>query len=142
MNETAYARNHDRSLGSVAGEIKEELKEFIQTRAQMFRAELQETLGTFRKALPMALIAIVLLATAYILLTLAVVGLVAVAFWSNPYRWFFSFLIVGALWLIGGALTAFLAWNRFRAHGTFPKRTLGVLKADKLWFEQEARSRP
>jgi uncharacterized membrane protein YqjE len=142
MNETAYPRYRERSLGSVAGEIKEELKEFIQTRVQMFRAELQETLATFRKAVPMALIAIVLLATAYILLTLAVVGLVAVAFWNNPYRWFFSFLIVGVLWLISGALTALLAWSRFRAHGTFPKRTLGVLKADKLWFGQEARSRP
>jgi uncharacterized membrane protein YqjE len=140
MNETSYARNHERSIGSVAAEIRDELKDFIQTRVRMFKAELRETLATFKQAVPMAIVAIVLLATAYILLTLAVVGVVAVTFWNNPYRWFFSFLIVGLLWLIAGALTAFLASKRFRAHGMFPKRTLGVLKADKVWFEHEARS--
>jgi len=140
MNETAYSRKHERSLGSLAAEIKGELTEFIQTRVQMFKAELRETIATFKQAVPMAMLAIALLATAYILLTLAFVGVVAVAFWNNPYRWFFSFLIVGMLWLIAGALTAFLAWSRFRAQRMFPRRTLGVLKADKVWFEHDARS--
>ncbi len=108
--------------------------DFIHTRVQMFKSELQETLATFKHVMPMAVIALTLLATAYLLLTLAVVSVVAVAFWSNPYHWFFAFLIVGGLWLIAGALTAFLAWNRIKGHG--------VLKADKIWLQHEARSQP
>src|SRR5881628_4134572 len=108
MNNAAYTSNHERSLGSVAAEIRDELLDFIHTRVQMFKSELQETLATFKHVMPMAVIALTLLATAYLLLTLAVVSVVAVAFWSNPYHWFFAFLIVGMLWLIAGALP--LSW--------------------------------
>jgi uncharacterized membrane protein YqjE len=142
MNNAAYASSHERSLGSVAAEIRDELLDFIHTRVQMFKTELQETLATFKHVMPMAVIALTLLATAYVLLTLAVVSVVAVAFWSNPYHWFFAFLIVGGVWLIAGALTAFLVWNRIKGHGTFPRRTIGVLKADKIWLQHEARSQP
>ena len=140
MNEAAHVRNHERSIGGVVAEIKDELIDFIQTRVRMFKSELHETVATFKRIVPMAAIAIILLTTGYVLLTLAVVGLVAVAFWNNPYHWFFAFLIVGVLWLIAGALTGFLAWNGFRTRGTFPNKTIGVLKADKVWFEREARS--
>ena len=140
MNEAAHVRNHERSIGSVVAEIKDELIDFIQTRVRMFKSELQETVATFRRIVPMAAIAIILLTTGYVLLTLAVVSLVAVDIWNNPYHWFFAFLIVGVLWRIAGALTGFLAWNRFRTRGTFPNKTIGVLKADKVWFERQARS--
>ena len=140
MNEAVDVRNHERSIGSVVAEIKDELIDFIQTRVRMFKSELHETVATFKRIVPMAAIAIILLTTGYVLLTLAVVGLVAVAFWNNPYHWFFAFLIVGVLWLIAGALTGFLAWNRFRTRGIFPNKTIGILKADKVWFEREGRS--
>src|SRR3989454_5238895 len=86
MNNAAYTSNHERSLGSVAAEIRDELLDFIHTRVQMFKSELQETLATFKHVMPTAVIALTLLATAYLLLTLAVVGVGAVAFWSNPDR--------------------------------------------------------
>ena len=55
-------------------------------------------------------------------------------------RIIFALLIVGVSWLIGGAMMAFLARNKFRQHGLFPKKTVQVLKADKVWLEQEART--
>jgi uncharacterized membrane protein YqjE len=66
--------------------------------------------------------------------------LVAVAFWNNPYRWFFAFLIVSVVLAITGALTAWMALRGLRAHGLFPKKTVEVLKADKIWLQNEARS--
>src|SRR5438046_8939823 len=142
MNNAAYTSNHERSLGSVAAEIRDELLDFIHTRVQMFKSELQETLATFKHVMPMAVIALTLLATAYLLLTLAVVSVVAVAFWSNPYHWFFAFLLVGMLWMIAGDLTAFLARNRIKRQGTFSRRPIDVLNDDMIWLQHDTTSRP
>jgi uncharacterized membrane protein YqjE len=138
MNETRYSENHVRSLAAIVAEIKEEVKDFVQTRVEMFKSELQETLDAWKTAVPLAAIAVLLLVTAYLLLTLAVVGLVAVAFWDNPYRWFLAFLLVAVLWSIGGGILGWLALREFQSKGLFPRKTMEVLKADKMWIQSEA----
>jgi uncharacterized membrane protein YqjE len=132
--------DHDRTLASIVAEIKDEVKDFARTRLEMLKAELQESRATVKHVIPAAAVAMVLLATAYMLFTLAIVGLVAVAFWTNPYRWFFAFLMVAVLWAVAGALTAWMAVRRLRTHGLFPRKTVEVLKADKVWLQNEARS--
>src|SRR5437762_13085509 len=131
--------DHDRSLGSIVTEIRDEVMDFAATRLEMLKAELQEGMATLKRVIPAAATAMILLATAYVLLTLAIVGLVAGAFWTNPYRWFFAFLTVAVVWAITGALTGWVALRRLRAHGLFPRKTVEVLKADKIWLQNEAR---
>src|SRR3954452_15416208 len=109
-------------------EMKRELVEFATTRVELLRSEIQESVAAMKAAAPMAVIAIVLLVTAYLLLTLALVGLVAVAFVGNPYAWFFAFLIVGGAWALLGVIAAFLALRSLRRLGLFPKKTIEVLK--------------
>jgi uncharacterized membrane protein YqjE len=138
MNETRYSENHVRSLAAIIAELKDEIKDFVQTRVEMFKSELRETLDAWKTAVPLAAIAVLLLATAYLLLTIAVVMLIAVAFWDNPYRWFLAFLVVGALWSIGGGILGWLALREFRSKGVFPRKTIEVLKADKIWIQSEA----
>jgi uncharacterized membrane protein YqjE len=138
MSESRYSENHVRSLAAIIAEIKDEVKEFVQTRVEMFKSELRETLNAWKTAVPLAAIAVLLLATAYLLLTLAVVGLVAVAFWDNPYRWFLAFLTVAVLWSIGGGILGWLAVREFQSKGWFPRKTVEVLKADKIWIQSEA----
>jgi uncharacterized membrane protein YqjE len=138
MSETRYAENHTRNLAAIVGEIKDEITDFVQTRVEMFKSELRETLDAWKTAVPLAAIAVLLLTTAYLLLTLAVVGLVAVAFWDNPYRWFLAFLSVGLLWSIGGGVLGWLALREFHSKGLFPRKTMEVLKADKIWIQSEA----
>ena len=75
------------------------------------------------------------------LLTITVVALVAVAFWNNPYHWFFAFLIVGVVWSIGGGILGWMALHEFQSKGLFPKKTIEVLKADKMWIQSEAGDR-
>jgi uncharacterized membrane protein YqjE len=118
-------------------EMKGELLEFITTRVELLRSEIQESLAAVKAAAPMAVIAIVLLVTAYFLLTLAVVGLIAVAFVGNPYAWFFAFLIAGGAWALFGIMAAFFALRSLRKLGLFPKKTIEVLKADKVWIDRE-----
>jgi uncharacterized membrane protein YqjE len=138
MNENRYAENHTKNLAAIIAELKDEIKDFVQTRVEMFKSEVRETLDAWKTAIPLAVIAVVLLATAYLLLTIAVVAVVAVAFWNNPYHWFFAFLVVGAVWLIGGGILGWMALREFQSKGLFPKKTIEILKADKIWIQSEA----
>lgn len=139
INQTRYAANNGRNLGDVVAEIKDEIKEFLQTRVQMFYSEMREKFKTSASAAAYGIVALVFLATGYLLLTLALVGLVAVAFWGSPYAWFLSFLIVGILWSMVGAILAFAAKRSFK--GFSPENTIRVLKEDKVWLQREAGNR-
>ena len=138
MNENRYAENHTKNLAAIIAELKDEIKDFVQTRLELFKSEVRETLDTWKTAVPLAAAAVVLLATAYLLLTIAVVAVFAVAFWSNPYHWFFAFLIVGVVWSLGGGILGWMALREFQSKGLFPKKTIEVLKADKIWIQSEA----
>jgi uncharacterized membrane protein YqjE len=138
MNETRYSERNGRRLGEVVAEIKDELKEFLQTRVQMLIAELREAAKNSKSAMIFGGAAALLLGTAWLLLNLALVGLVAVAFWGSPYAWFFAFLIVGMFWAILGGMLGLAAIRKLQ--GLAPKKTIEVLKQDKVWLQQEARS--
>ena len=136
MIETRYSASNGRPLSDLLGEIKNEAVEFLATRLQMFASEMHENYVNSKKALVYGLLAFTLLATGYLLLTMALVDLIAVAFWGNPYAWFLALLIVGLVWSIGGAVFAIAAKADFR--GFTPRRTIQVLKADKSLFASEA----
>jgi uncharacterized membrane protein YqjE len=139
MNETSVT-NH-RSLGEILGEMGEELKQFLNTRIEIIKSELHETIAALRVAVPLGLLTLVLLGTGFLLLTAAVVAIVASAFARSPYAWFYAFLIVGFVWIAMGGIAALFAYNELRSKGMFPKRTLQVLKADKDWLESETRTK-
>ncbi len=137
-SDTEHVGSQGPSLATVIAEIKNEIKDFVQTRVQMFKSELQEKTSAWKSGAMLATGAVVLLGTAYLLLTLALVGLLAVAFWGSVYHWFFGFLIVGLAWALIGGMLGYFALREFRAQGLAPKKTLEVLKEDKVWLESEA----
>jgi uncharacterized membrane protein YqjE len=141
MAEVKHIPHEERSLAHIVAEIRDEVKEFVRTRVEMFRSELREAKSTLKVAIPFGATALVLIATAYALFTLAAVAAVAVAFQGNPYQWAISLLIVAVVWSIFGGICAMLALNELRRKGVFPKRTVETLRADKLWFESEVRNR-
>jgi uncharacterized membrane protein YqjE len=130
--------HYQRNLADVVAEIKDEIKSFVQTHIEMLRSEWSETRTTLSRGLPLVVIAVTLLGTAYLLFTLAAVSLVVVAFYGNPYAWFLAFLIIGGLWAIGGAMMAYFAYNVLHNHAMFPRRTVEMLKADKMWLHNQA----
>jgi uncharacterized membrane protein YqjE len=130
-----------RSLSSIVSDVREELKDFINTRLQMLKSELHETLAGIRVALPLGGLALVLIGTSFLLFSAAIVTLVASAFSGNPYAWFFGLIIVAVLWAVLAGIAGFFAYNEFRSKAMFPKRTVEVLKADKNWIESEARTK-
>jgi uncharacterized membrane protein YqjE len=133
--------NGSRSLGAILADIVEELQEFLNTRIHMVKSELHETMTAVSVALPSVLLALILVGTGFLLLTGAVVVVIAAAFAGNAYAWVYAFLIVGVLWIAFGGVAAFFAYNEVRSKAKFPKHTVEVLKADKVWIESEARTK-
>ena len=111
MTETRNV-NAERALGAIISDIRDEFKEFLNTRMEMLKSEFRETAAAARIAVPLALLTLGLLATGLLLFTGAVVVLVASAFAGNPYAWFFAFAIVGFIWMVLGAGAAFFAFPR------------------------------
>jgi uncharacterized membrane protein YqjE len=136
MPDTRYVETNERSLAELISEIKEEVKEFVQTRVSMFVAEMREKVNNSKSGAIYAAIAVALGGVGLLMLSVALAALVAVAFWGSPYAWFFGFLIIGPLWTIMAAMLALAAVRQFR--DVTPKRTIQVLKEDKIWLQHEA----
>ena len=130
-----------RGVAEILAEMKAEFVEFVETRITILRTELAEKWKTAKVAIPLIGLAAMLLGTAFLLLSGALVGLVAAAFPNSIYRWFFACGIVACCWGLLGAAAAYFAKREFEARSLAPKRTLEVLKGDKLWIQAEVRNR-
>jgi hypothetical protein len=140
MKSGAEMNPHERSLAAILGEMKQELKEFVETRIAMVKSEFRDKLVHWKLAAPLAGAGVVLLGTAYLLITLALVALAAVLIGDTPYRWFFALLGVGVLWTVLGGISLYIAKREFELNRLMPQKTMAVLKGDKLWLQNEARS--
>ena len=138
MSDTGFHKTNGRSLGEVIGEIKDEGKDFLNTRVSMFVAEMREKLNNSKNGAMYGAIALLFGAVGFLVLTLALAALVAAAFWGSAYAWFFGFLIIGLLWTVLAAMLGVAAVRQFR--DLAPKRTIQVLKEDKIWLQQETRN--
>lgn len=129
-----------RTLAEVVADMKEEIKEFAQTRIRLFKAESQQKLALLKGAALLTAVAIVFLASAYLLFTVGLVALIAALLADNPYRWVFGFFGVALLWAVVGGIAAYFAKREFALKGIMPTRTLEVLKGDKIWIQHEAKN--
>ena len=134
--------NHSaRSLSDLASEMKQELKEFVETRIEMFTTEFKEKTSRWKAAAPLAVLGIVLAGTAYLLITATIVALAAVLIGDTPYRWVYALLGAGVLWGLLGGIALYIAKREFEVDRLLPDRTLAVLKEDKTWLQDEVRQK-
>src|SRR4051812_2987841 len=126
---------NERSLQQTLQDIKNEIKDFVQTRFEIFKREMQEKLSSYKSALPMAVAGLLFLATAWFLITGAIVAAIALAL-----GWPWAFLIVGFAYLLLGATVGWLAYKEVTSANMKPERTMQVLKQDQVWIEQERKS--
>lgn len=124
-----------RTIAGVLNEFKEELKDFVDTRLQMLKAEMKSKLEMLRMALPMLAVALALGAVGFLLLTIALVAAIA-----TLIGWGWSFLVIGVFYCAVAGITALMAIREIQGEGLVPTRTLKVLKQDQIWLQNEARS--
>lgn len=128
------------SRGSVSDavvEIVNEVKQFVRTRYQMLRMEVKENMATWRRVAVLGALALVLLITTWLLFSLALVAVIAAAFYPSPYAWFLGFIIMTAVWGAGAGILALLAKHEMKAQDMYPKQTMETLKEDQVWVQNE-----
>jgi len=132
-------KEEERSLRTVVNELKLELREFVQTRIQIFREEMKNKTSLLKIAVPMFGIALALFWVGFLALTGLFVVLIASAFggWAG---WAWAFLIVAGVYFIVGGLCAAFAFGELKSKSLAPKRTMQVLKQDQVWLRNEART--
>lgn len=128
-------KNERYAFASLLKELKCELVEFLQTRAQLLFAEIRDKAGESRKIAALGGIALVFGSMAFLLLTLAAVALVAVAFWGSPFAFFWGLLIIGICYLLLGGIAGIAAYLGLKS--VAPQKTIKVLRDDKTWVRAE-----
>ena len=130
----------DRPLNYVMHEVLREFRDFIETRFAMLRSEMRENLANLKFAAPLLIAGILFAGTAWLLLTGALVAVLAVAWQGSPYAPFLALLIVGVAYALVALCALLMAKGRMSKKGLMPERTISVLKEDKVWLENEART--
>jgi VIT1/CCC1 family predicted Fe2+/Mn2+ transporter len=128
-----------RTLAGVVAELKDELKDFAQTRVDMLRSELRDKMKAWKMAVPLIAVALLLVLTAWLVLTGALIAVIAAAFYPSRFAYFFAFIIVGVVYALAGTIAGAFAWRELKEQGMVPHRTLQVLKDDRVWLQTEAR---
>lgn len=131
--------NTGKSVASLISEMKQELQDFAQTRFTMLKVELQEKVTALKAAAPLAVMGVLLLLTAFLLFSLALVALIFAALPDSPYRWFLAFLAVSVFWALIGGVAAYMAKRELEVKGLLPKKTVEVLREDKQWIQSEVK---
>ena len=131
---------HEKSIAAVLAETKQELQDFIGTRISILKSDIKQKLETWKWAVPLLLLSLSILLAAWITITIALVAAVHVWFLPSAYSWFFAAVIVGVLYLVGGASLFLFSWGELKEVGFAPVHTLEVLKEDQIWIRKETRA--
>ena len=134
------AVDNTRSLAGIVAELKAELKDFLQTRIQILHFEVRDKLRAWKLALPIVAIGLALLATGWLVLTAALVAVLAAAFYPSRFAYFFALALVGGAYFLGGTICVVFGVREMKEQGVLPQRTIKVLKEDAAWLQTEARS--
>lgn len=132
--------NTDKPIGTLLAETKEELKEFLDTRLQLLKTEINEKIRRWKMAVPLLAVAAALLLAGWIVLTFAFVALIHALFLPSAYSWLWAGLIVAGIYLIGGIVVGWFGYSELTSVSVTPERTLKVLKQDQVWIQNETRA--
>jgi len=127
----------EKSLAQVLTEFKDELKEFGATRIAILREEMGDKIASAKGALPAIAVGVVFGLLSVVLLSVALVALVAMAVGGGARGWAAAFTIVGGIYLLTAWMTISSGVRRLKARGLKPERTLRVLKQDGIWLRSE-----
>lgn len=130
-----------KTVVDILHDFKSEFAAFVETRAQIFQEEMRQKTTAIRAAMPMMLVGLVLLLTAWFLITGVLVTVVAAfvagAMPGSPWVYPIAFGGVAAVYLIFGAALAIAGKNALKKQGLKPEKTIHVLQQDREWLRRE-----
>jgi hypothetical protein len=131
---------NNKSIGQVVSELKNDAREFVNTRLQILGQEMSEKLTIWKASVPILATSALLAVTAFLVLTFAFVAFLAGIFQPSAYAWCYGALIVMAIYFCAAFGLFYLGRRELTQAGVMPTRTLRVLKDDQIWIQNEARS--
>lgn len=129
----------EKTLAAALADIKEELKTFVQTRAEIFRTETAEKISVWKRSAGLLALAAVFLITFWSTLVFSLVALLHSLLISGGYEWFWGGLIISGIFLLLAGLFGQAGYKKLKACRPAPSRTLRVLGQDRVWIKDEAR---
>lgn len=130
----------EKSLATILAETKAEFTQFVTTRLNILKAEMEEKIRAWKSAVPLLVGALAFLLAGWMALTFALIALLHALFLPSPYAWLWSGLIVAAVYLALGVVLGRLAYAEVSSVSLTPTRTMNVLKQDQVWIQNEART--
>lgn len=141
INENERERATDtRTLAGTMNAAKEEFKQFAETRLAMLQAEMKEKTTAIKASLPMLVIGGAIALMSLMVLTAALICVLWTVFTPSPYAPFLACVIVGIAYALFGFGALFMGYSRLTEKSLVPERTIKVLKEDKIWLQNEART--
>ena len=130
----------EKSIATILSETKDELKQFVTTRVNMLKAEMDEKISRLKAVIPVAVVAALFLVSGWMVFTFALIALLHALFLPSTYAWLWAGLIVTVVYLLVGGIAGWLAYSEIKATSLIPTRTLKVLQQDQVWIQNEART--
>ena len=130
----------EKSIPTILSETKEELKQFVTTRVNILKAEMDEKISRIKAVIPMAVVAALFLVSAWGVFTFALIALLHAFFVPSAYSWLWASLIVTLVYVIVGAGAGWFAYSQIKSTKLAPTRTMKVLQQDQVWIQNEART--
>lgn len=130
----------EKSIGTILLETKQELIQFVTTRVNILKAEIDEKVSKLKALMPLLVVALTLLLSGWMTFTFAMIALLHAAFMPSPYAWLWASLIVTFVYLAIGGAVGWFAYAEIKATNLTPTRTLKVLQQDQVWIQNEART--
>lgn len=127
-----------KNISDVLHDFKNEFSTFVSTRVQLLQQEMSQKMSAIKSALPMIVIGVLFLLTAWLLITAALVTVIATAMQGMPWAYPIAFGIVAVLYLVLGGILAMMGMNAVKKQGLKPEKTIRVLQEDKIWLQTEA----
>jgi uncharacterized membrane protein YqjE len=130
----------DKSIGTILTETKQEFIQFVTTRVNILKAEIDEKISRLKSVVPLLVVAVTLLLSGWMAFTFALIALLHALFMPSLYAWLWASLIITAVYLAMGAVAGWFAYAEIKATSLTPTRTLKVLQQDQVWIQNEART--
>lgn len=130
----------EKSIATILAETKDELKQFVTTRVNILKAEMDEKISRIKSVIPLAVVAALFLVSGWMVFTFALIALLHALFMPGIYAWLWASLIVTVVYLLVGGIAGWLAYSEIKATSLTPTRTLKVLQQDQVWIQNEART--
>lgn len=129
----------EKPIGSSFAELKEDIKDFLQTRIELLRTELKEKIAAWKAPVAMLAFAALLLITSWFGVIFCIVAALHGAIAHTNFAWLWGGLIVTLLLLLSGVALGAAAYAGLRSASLKPTRTLRVLKQDQEWVQKQTR---